>query len=92
MKRILKTSTPNMIIIMLKRQSYNDIKQIIVELHESMYDIMSEYVQRYSVMNEATRQKYLDYMYNLTREIKIYETAHKSKLLFLHTNRIKSML
>lgn len=81
-----------MIIIMLKRQSSNDMKQILVELHESFYEIMSEYVQRYSTMNETSRQKYLDYMYNLTREIKFYETAYKSKLLFLHTNRIKSLL
>lgn len=83
---------------MSELKTLNDIQEIIVELYKSLYEITSEYIQRYHVIDEYNRAKYIDYLSNLTRKIKFYQTAskqniyYKSDLSDVHINRIKSLL
>ena len=76
----------------------NNIQEIIHELYNSLYDITSEYIQRYHIMQESQRKKYIDYLSNLRHEIKFYQTAYKhnidykSDLSDVHIIRIKSLL
>lgn len=97
-KNNIKHNETEYIIVMSKEQPPNNIQEIMIELHKSLYEVTSEYIQRYHTMNETNKQKYIDYLSDLTREINLYQIAYehnmnyKSDLSFIHITRIKSLL